>query len=458
MKIRAFIVAIEDYPVSTSTSAKLPGTIASAEKFANWLQDVLNVDQDNIFFCSSMKGFLTTHGTKSPEIKQAIVDLINCGHNETDLLFVYLSGHGVMIPGREYDLDILLSSDFVNPQISGSACIEVNELTELLEQSLGIGTHLYFIDACRTQTQKLDATRLGITAFDATSGRADWFQLSSGKPFEAVPSDSLFIESLLNGLGGKCNLVKDDSGTGLAWITFQNVAEAVAESFRERGREIFVRSKGKTDYRITRTPEAGAVSTIVTTHYTRFPPVELLTEFDEIIFLGETNGQLPWFIKDAHENRMEQGKGLWKKIDVLFIKDLSRAFRTDKPLNELELERDECDAFFRREGKQMVEALALYRYNYAGTYGSFWKNNSGKRRAHVSAGLLGEDIRVSPASDYVDFPGSRHPKVESYFELARRVIESDDCERIFSSSDAQCEGRPAKRTCSTSFDKGGVNE
>jgi len=431
MTTRAFIVAVEHYPESTATSRHLPGTIASAERFAGWLQKELGVDKKNVVFCSSGDSDFKTHGTTTPQIKRAILDLIRTGHNDTECLFVYQCGHGVMLPSREFDLDLLLCSDFVEPQISGYACIEVNELTELFARSLGAGTHLYFIDACRARANNLDATRLGITPFDATSGEADWFQLSSGKPSEAVPTDSLFIDSLLNGLSGQSRLIADEHEEGRSWITFQNVAESIADSLAIHQREIFVRSKGKADFRIADTTRAQGVSTIVDDYGIKSPPVKLLTEFEEIVFLGETNGQLPMFVSKAFALREKHKKGRWRKLEILSIEDLHTAFRYDKPTKKLEEERAACESYFQNDGISVADQIALYRYRYVGTYGSFWKGDTGKRWAHVSAGLVGEDIRVSPASDYVDFASSRHPKVDRYFDLVGRVIQSDDCRCIF---------------------------
>ena len=432
MTIRALIVAVEDYPESTTTSRKLPGTIKSGERFNRWLTEHLRVEQRNVVFCASGNSAFKTHGTTISQIRKAILALIRQGHNDTDQLYVFLCGHGVMIPGREYDLDVLLCSDFIDPAISGNACLEVNELTELLACSLGIGTHLYFVDACRTQTENLDAVRLGITPFDATSGKADWFQLSSGRPEETVPTNSLFMETLLESMAGNCELIADATDEGKSWITFQNVAQAVARTFADHARQIFVRSEGNADFRIQSVARAVETPTIVDELGIKLPPVALLVEFDEIIFLGETNGQLPKFVKKAFEIRQRRNKGRWNRLEILSIENLNTAFRNEASLPLLQQERSEMEAFFKNEAAKIADDLTMYRYRYIGTYGSLWKNSTGKRRVHVSAGLTGEDIRVSPASDYVDFQGSRHPKVDRYFELVRRTIDNDEsCRCIF---------------------------
>ncbi len=140
MTTRAFIAAVEHYPESTSTSQQLPGTIESGERLARWLREGLDVARGNIIFCASGDSEFRTHGTATRQIKQAIIDLVGQGYNDTERLFVFLSGHGLMIPRLEQDLSILLCSDFSNSQVSGGACLEINEFTKLLREKPG-GRH-----------------------------------------------------------------------------------------------------------------------------------------------------------------------------------------------------------------------------------------------------------------------------------------------------------------------------
>ncbi len=428
MTSRALIVAVEHYENSTATSQQLPGTIAAANQLAQWLQHDLGVDRRHILYCSSDESPFRTHGTSTAQVKKAILDLVRQGYNDTEKLFVFLSGHGLMIPRLEQDLSILLTSDFIDSRISGDACIEVNELTKLLARCLGIGNHFYFVDACRTKDERLDPARLGINLDPATSGTADFFQLWSGRPYQSVPSNSSFVDALLRGLNGGCDLVADESVAGRFWVTFDNVSEAVAISLAGENREVLRSSHGGFRSQITSLERAGDATTIVTEGGKKIPPVELLKEFEEIIFLGETNGQLVNFVKEAFADRDRQR---WKRLDVFSIEDLSSAFRNDRNTTELEAERNSCEDFFRTQGKDIAEKTSLYRYRYAGAYASLWQDASGKRRAHVSVPLPGEDIRVAVASDFVDFPNSRHPKVDRYFDLVERVVESEGCHCIF---------------------------
>ena len=424
MITRALIVAIEHYPESTATSQALPGTIEAAERFARWLQTELAVQKEDIVFCASGQSDYRTHGTATQEVKRAILDLIRAGHNQTDSLMVYLAGHGVMLPQRVSDSDLLLCSDFVEPQISGSNCIELSELTKLLATSLGIGNHFYFVDACRSEVEDFDPTRLGITPFAATSGTADSYQLLSGRPFEAVPSDSLFVDSLLDALGTSAQELEGGR------ISFQTVAESVASAFEQQQRKIFVRLSGGTDGLI-RKPLSGSAPTILDEVGTKIPPVQLLIDFDEVAFLGQTNGQLPDHLRQAFQIRSYLNKGRWSKLQVLSIEDLANAFRNGVSIDQLNAEREQCEAFFRNEATTMADSIELYRYRYIGTFGSLWRSRTGKRRAHLSAGLPGVDIRVSPAEDFVDFPGSPHPAIDRGFDLVERAIESDDCQLLF---------------------------
>ena len=431
MTARALIIAIEDYPQSRSTSAKLPGTTANAERFAAWLEENLKINREHIVFCGSKESQYRTHGDTRKEVKAAILDLTQKGIDDTEQLFVYLTGHGVMKPGTgtEPHTDLLLCSDFVNSDVSGDACLSVSELAALLSRSLGVGTHLYFVDACRTIDPNLEPASLGVRAQTATSGVASWFQLLSASAGTAAKNDSQFVQIILGCLEGHCELKQDPAEPGKCWVTFANVARALEREFFSLQRGVEVRTLAeKSDHPIRSLRQAGMATPIVGADGRKSPPVELLKAYEDVVFLGETNGQLPKFIEQAFKDRQQRR---WKSLTIFSIEDLSQAGRPGIPKLKLEEERQLAEDFLRSNAAKLTDELVLYRYNYIGTYGSLWTAADGRRRIHVSPKMLGLDIRSCPSMDLVDFPESRHPTVDLYFQLATSTVNSSDCRRIF---------------------------
>ncbi len=429
MKTRALIIAVEDYPESTVTSTNLPGTISNAERFASWLEHDMKVPRSEIVFCATGGGAegYTSNGATRDDIRNAVKEFRTHGRDSTDRLFLYVTGHGLSKEQPDYDedRDVLLCSDFVDMD-SGDKCVPLGELTKLLADGLGPGVHMWFVDMCRSSNSTIVPVGLGLAHTVSDSGSAKWFQLLSTESGDYASTDSKFIDALIPSLNGEgeIKLVEDPAGDGSYVVTFQSVAKAVSRAFSEIGRVSATRMNGTEDA-IQTVKRAGEVETIRGAGCSKVPPIRLLCENDEVIFLGETNGQLPGFMKKAFE---ERGKK-WKRIDILTIEDLKTAHRGKVPLPDLEQERDEAERFFKDEAVGMCDQLAIYRYDYVGTYGSFWTSSDGARRAHVSAKIIGKDIRTTPASDYVDFPHMRDSDVEDFFALARRAI--DEANRIF---------------------------
>ncbi len=431
MTSRVLIIAIEDYPQSRGTSAKLPGTIANADKFAAWLEENLKIAREHILFCCSGESLYRTHGAARKDIKAAILQLTLKGIDDTDKLFVYLSGHGVMKPGQgtEPHTDLLLCSDFVGSDISGDECLSLSELSALLSRSLGSGTHLYFVDACRTIDPNLDPASLGVKTQTATSGVAGWFQLLSASAGSAAKNDGRFMDAIIRAMDGGCELARDEADQDRCWVTFGNVARALEKEFADQQRGVEVRTLAeKSDFPIRRLFRSGMATPIINADGRKSPPVELLKAYEEVVFLGETNGQLPKFLDQAFSDRHQRR---WKRLSILSIEDLSQAGRPGIAKSDLEKERQAAEDFLRSNAGRLAEELDLYRYNYAGTYGSLWTAGDGRRRVHVSPRMLGVDIRSAPSSDFVDFPERHHPTVDLYFRLAQDVIASPDCHEIF---------------------------
>jgi hypothetical protein len=431
METRALIIAVEHYPESKSTSTCLEGTIASAEKVARWLENELQVPRERILFCSSGDSVYRTHGATRAEIRKAVIRIIKEGGNATDRLLIFLSGHGVMKPGKPGKLhsDILLSSDFVASDLSGDACIQVDELTVLLARSLGAGSHVCFIDACRTVDDNLQPIGLGLYPPTGVSGVAGWYQLLSATSGGYAVSDSQFVDLLIKCLDGGCDLDYDIPDNGDRWVTFRSVAKAIEKEFEQIQRGIEVRTAAKSlDYRIRSMKTSGQVLSVVGPLGKKSPPVEFLAAYDVVTFLGDTNSQLPPMLSKAFEAR---GKRRWKRLDVLSVEDLSTNGRPGVSVGALNKERDDAEAEFMQLAADYCDAMALYRYRYAGFYGSFWTAGDGRRRAHVSALIPGLDIRMTQSADFVDFPNERQPTVDFYFNQAQATIARSDTKCIF---------------------------
>jgi len=424
MPIRVLTIAVEDYPQSTTTSRTLPGTISNAEKFIAWTEKVLSVKKEHITFCCSGDSVWRTDGTTKKEVKNAILRLLKAGSNNTERLFLFITGHGVMKPGLgcEPHKNYLLCSDFESSSVSGDAIIDASELTTLLSRCLGVGTHVHFVDACRTIDPVLVPEGLGVVCESATSGVASWYQLLSAAEGAYANTDNRFIGRILSALDGECDLERDENQEGQYWVTFRKLTDAVQQDFEAQQRAVEIRSAAEhSDVRIRSLEIAGATPTIADTRGKKGPPLDLLRDYDDIILLGETNGQLPNFLKTAAEVRQQRP---WNRIDVLSIEDLSSAGRPGVSIAVLEQERESMEKYISENASKIADQVSLYRYAYAdvGTYGSFWTKKTGQRHVHTSGKVVGMNIRLSPSSDFVDFPQSRHPTVEALFDVAHAAI------------------------------------
>ena len=419
MTKRAFLVAAEHYPQSESTSSELPGTIDATSRFARWLSEVHGLPDDNIFRCSS---------EDDAEYRTTRSGIIDAGHelicqsqgdrNGTEQLFVYVAGHGVTVTDHQDGHDIFLCSDFINPTRSGVACIDINEWIDWFARELGVGNHFWFVDACRTPVGPMNPTSLGIARSTAHRASANWFQLSSAAPGHAAKNDFTFVSSLLDALKGNCKLVNVPAQDGRFAVTFDNVAETVLETLRQEDRSGYSQASGDaTDSEITTVIRYDEVETI-TKDGEKLPPVELLTKYDDVIFIGNTNGLLPQFLLEAFEHRDQRR---WRTLEVLFIRDLVNTldFRPDQTIDRLQAKRDAAQSFLESEAEKLAFEVRIYHTPYLGFFGSIWGNETEKRRAHITTAFFKENIRKTRSRDYIDFPDSRSPVIEEYLARVR---------------------------------------
>ncbi|MEO1529506.1 MAG: trypsin-like peptidase domain-containing protein [Planctomycetota bacterium] len=433
MSKRGFLVAAEHYPDSKSTSPELPGTIAAVNRFADWLREIHGVPEDQLFLCSSAEG------ARFDATRAGIVD---AGHelicqsqadrNGTEQLFVYVAGHGVTVNDSQAGHDIFLCSDFVEPNRSGAACIDIHEWIDWFASELGVGNHFWFVDACRTPVTAMNPASLGITRSTNQTALANWFQLASAAPGRAAANDATFVSSLLDALSGNCKLVSVPAQEGRYAVTFDNVADSVLKTLESKDCSGYSQSSGDApDCEITTVIRQGEVETI-TKDGQKLPPVELLIQYDEAIFIGNTNDQLPQFLFEAFAHR---GRRRWRKLEVIFNGDLNEilAFRPDQTLERLRAKRDATEKLLRASAAEIAIELRIYHSPYIGFFGSLWGNDTQKRRAHITTAFLRENIRETRSRDYIDYPHSRSSIIEDYFQRVDERIADGTMKCVFDS-------------------------
>ena len=438
MSAKAFVIAIEDYSLTNAFARTLTGVCAGAERFLKCVTDDLDVARSDCFVCSSREFSGTQKFPDSKSgIKNAVRNILDSGKDQTERLYVYIAGHGVSVETRGQQADYLLTSDFANTRDSGDCSISTIELARLFGREMGPGNHLWFIDTCQTSIPAFAAAGLGINPVDSYCGRASYFILNSASPGQVAANDSCFIDAIVSGLAGNSRLIESVDQPGVYRVTFQSIASAVSETLKEHGRQTYVRTQGgRNDCTIRALTRATPTAAILTAEGMKSPPVKLLTDFDDLVFLGETIGQLPDQIEAAFQFRQFQP---WKSIELFSVNDLSKAFRRGTDVRELESERRSMEEYFIANARTLAHRMRLFRYDYDRRYMSLWQSNDGCRRAHVSAGVLGEDIRNADATDYVDFPNARIEKIDSFYHDVDRVRESDTCMCIFSSERPQAD-------------------
>lgn len=443
-KTRALIIAIEDYREATEMARELTGTTNRAEDFAKWIEGELEVPREQITFCSSRPNNYSKDGSERKQIKKAIERLVEAGANSTERLFVYISGHGAFSPGSNNSphSNLLLTSDFVSSR-DGDACICLEELTNYLSRGLGRGSHIHLLDMCRTPNLVLPFIPLGMGEESETRGVANWFQIFSATPGNAAINDSLFstvLLEILNGTSPSQVLERDGKKEGLYWLTFNGLFFSMEQEFSKRkNRSLQSRNDRSrvpgiqeisSDVRIRSLTKKGPTATIVDEAGCKAAPISLLIDYDDIVFLGETNWQVPDFLEKALQLREHRP---WNRLDVLSVKDLSQSGRPGVSQTELEKQREQAENRLTENASKYAHQLYVYRYDYqsAETYGSFWKASDGRRRVHVSQRIDGFDNLLAPSHDFIDFPESRLPYVDTRFELVKRVLEDHKTEKVF---------------------------
>lgn len=214
MAVYALIVAVEKYPVAADLAGELPGTNDAAKQFYGWLTRTKAVDPANIICCAdSTKVDFSTHGTTRAEIINGTRALVAKAKDNAAEVYCFLAGHGFNYPRDELaQEDIFVASDFETMAVSGSACIKLGELMDMLVPAMGPGDHYYFFDACRTEVPhgRIRPTELGVIFARSQlgfPGRAALFSIVQGS---AARTDSKFTTHVVDGLLG--------TGRAKTWI------------------------------------------------------------------------------------------------------------------------------------------------------------------------------------------------------------------------------------------------
>jgi hypothetical protein len=209
MAVRALVIAIENYPaVQVGGIAKrLPGTLKAGLDFKAWLLAKWKSEglaDTQLILCSDPVQ-VDGAGATAEEIRSALLQLQADGQSATDELYFFFSGHGFSFidkPGSR--ADVVLASDFKQPKLSGSACLNLDQIIAWLRAHLGAGRHFYFIDACRNALDRTQIVISDLLPFDPqASGEASTYVLQSTVDGAVAAVNGKFSVTLMEGLKGK---------------------------------------------------------------------------------------------------------------------------------------------------------------------------------------------------------------------------------------------------------------
>lgn len=242
MFARALIIAIENYPHAENGPAKvLPGTLQSGLAFQSWLKQKWSLEgvpqtQTQILFLSNPKQ-PGGAGANQPDILKALRRLKEDGRGMTDELYVFFSGHGFAFVERPGSVaDVIIAADFVDREISGASCLNLDQIIGWLRDHLGPGRHFYFVDACRNKLTGNDI-RVGDllpTDINATA-EASTFVLQSTVDGATAAVGGMFQSALLAGLEGK-GLAKvwDSNLAGAMLVSYESLSRYVVKALKAR--------------------------------------------------------------------------------------------------------------------------------------------------------------------------------------------------------------------------------
>lgn len=237
MTARAFIIAIEDYPNSTTLAPQLLGTNKDAEAFRDWLIKKKKVETASILACAGPGCAWRTTGTTHDEIVRELQKLSTEWKEENnDELYFYFSGHGFSYEGDNatIQIDVFVASDFIDSDDSGDACLQFQEIQRKLWTSLGPGNHYYFVDACRNPISRADieVPIIGKKFPVSSRGRSKFYVLYSTALGQVAKVNSGFTKLLLSGLDGGGTAKRWEAGK--MYVTFERLRDYVKAKLKNQ--------------------------------------------------------------------------------------------------------------------------------------------------------------------------------------------------------------------------------
>ncbi|HEY0661254.1 MAG TPA: caspase family protein [Lysobacter sp.] len=208
MTVHALIVAIEAYPQATGLAQALPGTLKAGQDFRDWLLDKWNREgratgETQLIFCSEPRQSFGV-GATLPELTQAMREIATQADGQAEELYVFFSGHGFAFVDGAERADVLLASNYIDPDNGAFACLNLDWMMRWFGSSLGRGRHFYFIDACRNRLNGSEVTINSRLLPDPVGGesRATLYLLQSTLQNSFATVATHFPVALLKGLSG----------------------------------------------------------------------------------------------------------------------------------------------------------------------------------------------------------------------------------------------------------------
>ncbi|MEL7369504.1 MAG: hypothetical protein AAFN74_11365 [Myxococcota bacterium] len=449
MQALALVIAVEDYAETNEFSQRLPGTIDQANIFVDWLLEV-DVPPTDIFTCSSVPSWPHEQLSRADEqrrrhfratragIKEAIEAVIRRFRvlRRIDRLFVFIAGHGFrdVQTGYRKPVDLLALQNFENGPQRGERVLAIDELRNVFVTACPAAAHFYFADLS-INSMSIEPERLGLHLEGDDAPRSPSHQLICARPSASAQAPSDFAQALVAYLrSGRQS--KSDVAPAVEPLSLSAARLFMRSSMETQGEHLQILVEGTSahivppppdsaeDGRVEQTPSGSGDRPALSANSPnknglyRVPSIELLLQFDRIICLGETNGQLADYVRTAAET----GKR-WKRIDLFSLNSYETHGRPGERPTDLERERNTAEQALLPLFQTYCDEFGIHRYDYQGSYGSLWAHDeTGIRRLHMSPRLDGVNIRRAPATDIIEAPGAKDPTVELMFERVAQLV------------------------------------
>ncbi len=130
---------------------------------------------------------------------------------------------------------------------------------------------------------------------------------------------------------------------------------------------------------------------------TKLPPTELLMQHECVSFVGATHDHLAKKLREVHQ----KGKR-WNRLEFFFASpSLLQQVKRSPTVNLLAERRASETELLQLLSEGVAEHWSMYEFSGPGLFGAFWDSDRPGGRIHISAQLLGTDIKKCPAMDYI---------------------------------------------------------